>query len=140
MLDADSYVSDTVSMDGLFDSYPESQLVAEGLGSDSPLRAGWIMMEPNQDCFNEMASILKRGQFDSSSGWDYMELNVEYPGWEKKNVDQWDFYGSQLEQGESSMSSLILLQQKRISNVHSFLFNSCVCNKVYSFTTSTPSQ
>lgn len=104
MLDADSYVSDPVSMDGLFHSYPESQLVAEGLGSDSPLRAGWIMMEPNQDYFNEMASILKRGQFDSSSGWDYMELNVEYPGWEKKNVDQWDFYGSQLEQGEPSMS------------------------------------
>lgn len=104
VLDADSYVSDPVSMDGLFDSYPESQLVAEGLGSDSPLRAGWIMMEPNQDYFNEMASILKRGQFDSSSGWDYMDLNVEYPGWEKKNVDQWDFYGSQLEQGEPSMS------------------------------------
>jgi hypothetical protein len=102
VIDADSYVQDANEMDKLFTAYPETNLVAEGLGGDSPLRAGWILIKPSQHDFREMEDIFKRGNFDSKYGWDGMELKAEYPGWDAKkdDADEWDFYGSQLEQGK----------------------------------------
>lgn len=103
VLDVDSFVSDVNEMDKLFFSYPESKLVAEGLGVDSPLRAGWILITPSQHDFDEMDAILKRGNFDSELGWDGLELDTAYPGWDwnDEEADKWDFYGSSLEQGMS---------------------------------------
>ena len=101
VVDADSIVMNVGAMDELFTSYPKSKLVAEGLGTDSPLRAGWLLIEPSTDDFLSMQEIIHRGEFDSELGWDYSELDVEYPGWEKNEEDaMWTFYGAQLEQGE----------------------------------------
>jgi hypothetical protein len=89
-------------MDEMFASYPNVKLVAEGLGSDSPLRAGWLMIKPSVEDFNEMQQLLERGVFTSEHGWDNLDLVVEYPGWTPaKPTNKWEFYGSQLEQGES---------------------------------------
>jgi hypothetical protein len=102
VLDADSLVTDIASMDELFTSYDDSKLVAEGLGSDSPLRAGWLMLKPSTDDFIEMQHLLERGVFTSEHGWDNLDLALEYPGWSglEDNEDaSWNFYGSQLEQG-----------------------------------------
>lgn len=101
VIDADSIVTNVAGMDKLFTSYPNTQLVAEGLGIDSPLRAGWLLIKPSHDDFLGMQDILERGKFDFELGWDYSKLDVVYPEWEKDKKDaSWNFYGSQLEQGE----------------------------------------
>lgn len=119
LLDADSFISDVNEMDKLFFSYPESKLVAEGLGVDSPLRAGWILLTPSQNDFDEMEAILKRGKFDSKLGWDFLELDTTYPGWnwKEEEADGWDFYGSSLEQG-MSLSKMLCLYVRCIGMVH----------------------
>ena len=101
LLDIDSFVWNHRSMDKLFTSFPQSKLVAEGLGADSPLRAGWLLIRPSKTDYEQMESILKRGVFDESKGWDGLDLPVDYPGWVSKIDDKWGFYGSQLEQGKS---------------------------------------
>jgi hypothetical protein len=101
VLDVDASVESAERMDELFTSYPNVHLVAEGLGSDSPLRAGWLMIEPSLTVFDDLQKILERGVFSSELGWDDMNLPVEYPGWEPANPkNNWEFYGSQLEQGK----------------------------------------
>ena len=101
LLDVDSFVWSDSMMDQLFTSFPQSNLVAEGLGADSPLRAGWLLIRPSETDYEQMESILKRGVFDSSKGWDGLDLPINYPGW-VSNIDRkWGFYGSQLEQGKS---------------------------------------
>ena len=101
LLDVDSFVWNGSSMDQLFTSFQQSNLVAEGLGADSPLRAGWLLIRPSETDYQQMESILKRGVFDSSKGWDGLDLPIDYPGWVSKIDDKWGFYGSQLEQGKS---------------------------------------
>ena len=44
LLDVDSFVWYGGSMDQLFTSFQQSNLVAEGLGADSPLHAGWLLI------------------------------------------------------------------------------------------------
>lgn len=100
LLDVDSFVWDYKSMDHLFASFPQSNLVAEGLGVDSPLRAGWLLIRPSQADYVQMENILRRGVFDVSKGWDSHDLPVDYPGWVSEVEDKWGFYGSQLEQGK----------------------------------------
>ena len=96
-IDADVAVEK--SLDDLFEAYPASELVSEGLGLDSPLRAGWMMLQPSQSNFNAMEGILKTGSFDKVHGWNHLDLPLEYPGLVKSGSD-WNFYGSSLEQGE----------------------------------------
>lgn len=105
VLDADSWVKDVNQLDKLFTSFSTSKLVAEGLGADSPLRAGWLMIKPSEADFKEMQQILNRGVFDNDRGWDCLDLPVEYPGWnsQRKYPGNWEFYGSQLEQGNSQL-------------------------------------
>ena len=101
LLDVDSFVWNDSSMDQLFTSFPQTNLVAEGLGVDSPLRAGWLLIQPSGTDYEQMESILKRGVFDESKGWDGLNLPTDYPGWVSKIEEKWGFYGSQLEQGMS---------------------------------------
>ena len=96
--DADVAIEDGSSLDNLFSSFPNTKLVAEGLGPDSPLRAGWMMIKPSQSNFNAMEKILQLGTFDKIRGWNQLDLPVEYPGW--RSFSDWNFYGSSLEQGE----------------------------------------
>ena len=100
VLDTDVTVQQ--NMDVLFLSYEESKLVSEGLGGDSPLRAGWIMLRPSSEDFQELQDIVTRGKFDTHTGWDNLSLPVAYPGWSRKKEtaqNEWGFYGAQLEQG-----------------------------------------
>jgi hypothetical protein len=100
VLDVDAAIESAERLDGLFTSFPNVKLVAEGLGSESPLRAGWLMIQPSTEVFHDLQVILERGQFSSELGWDYMNLPVKYPGWKPANPNNnWEFYGSQLEQG-----------------------------------------
>ncbi len=97
-LDVDVAVE--MSLDNLFESHQSAKLVAEGLGMDSPLRAGWLMIRPSHNDFQELEEILKRGRFDETLGWDHLSLPCEYPGWQPSpKAKNWEFYGSQLEQG-----------------------------------------
>ncbi|KAL3779513.1 hypothetical protein HJC23_011149 [Cyclotella cryptica] len=82
--------------------YHHSKLVSEGLGPDSPIRAGWMMIKPSQSDFDAMEKILKDGSFDKIHGWNHLNVPVEYPGWMKSGDESrsdWNFYGSSLEQG-----------------------------------------
>ena len=90
------------SLDELFQYAPSARLVSEGQGKDSPLRAGWMLLYPSDDDFDALQSILMRGRFNDRRGWDYLDLPVQYPGWKSigKSSEQWNFYGSELEQGE----------------------------------------
>jgi hypothetical protein len=100
VLDVDVLITSAAKMDDLFTSFPDAKLVAEGLGTDSPLRAGWLMIKPSADDFHNMKQLLERGTFSSEHGWDNLDLVVEYPGWSPaKPSNKWEFYGSQLEQG-----------------------------------------
>lgn len=105
VLDADSWVKGANQLDKLFTSFSTAKLVAEGLGPDSPLRAGWLMIQPSEADFKEMQQILTRGVFDNDRGWDGLDLPVEYAGWksQRKYPGNWEFYGSQLEQGKYSL-------------------------------------
>ena len=96
--DADVAIENGSSLDNMFASFPNTELVAEGLGPDSPLRAGWMMIKPSQSNFNAMEKILQAGIFDKTRGWNQLDLPVDYPGW--KSRSDWNFYGSSLEQGE----------------------------------------
>ena len=102
LLDADVAIEGGKSLDNLFLHAPSAQLVSEGLGKDSPLRAGWMLLYPSEDDFNALQSMILRGKFDELLGWDYLDLPVQYPGWKsnQKSSEQWNFYGSELEQGE----------------------------------------
>ena len=101
VIDVDAYMKSADKMEKLFESYPNVKLVAEGLGSDSPLRAGWMMIEPSIEDFSEMQKLLEHGVFTTKHGWGNLDLAVEYPGWAPaKPSNNWEFYGSQLEQGE----------------------------------------
>ena len=111
LLDVDSFVWNGSSMDQLFTSFQQSNLVAEGLGADSPLRAGWLLIRPSETDYQQMESILKRGVFDSSKGWDGPDLPIDYPGWVSKIDDKWGFYGSQLEQGKSHREIINFLKK-----------------------------
>ena len=64
LLDVDSFAWNYSSMDQLFTSFPQTNLVAEGLGADSPLRAGWLLIRPSGTDYEQLESILKRGVFD----------------------------------------------------------------------------
>eukprot|EP00956_Cyclotella_meneghiniana_P009335 scaffold12924_cov40-Cyclotella_meneghiniana.AAC.1 len=100
VIDVDVYIKSANTMEKLFESYPNVKLVAEGLGSDSPLRAGWMMIKPSTEDFSAMQQLLERGVFTVEHGWDNLDLAVEYPGWAPaKPFINWEFYGSQLEQG-----------------------------------------
>eukprot|EP00804_Cyclotella_cryptica_P013053 CCRYP_002359-RA/>CCRYP_002359-RA protein AED:0.09 eAED:0.14 QI:151/0.85/0.75/1/0.85/0.75/8/502/1448 len=100
VLDVDSLVLDVEMMDNLFTSFNNANLVSEGLGSDSPLRAGWLLIQPSLQDFNSMQQLLERGVFTCEHGWDNLDLPVQYPGWHRKSSsNNWEFYGSQLEQG-----------------------------------------
>ncbi|KAL7478737.1 hypothetical protein ACHAW6_004488, partial [Cyclotella cf. meneghiniana] len=100
VLDVDTSVLEAEKMDKLFTSFADSKLVAEGLGSDSPLRAGWFMLQPPEKDFLNIQGILDRGTFTSEHGWDNLDLPLEYPGWKSSHPSRtWEFYGSQLEQG-----------------------------------------
>jgi hypothetical protein len=100
VIDVDSAVLDIEKMDQLFNAFTDVKLVAEGLGSDSPLRAGWLMIQPSVHDFQSMQVLLQRGVFSTQYGWDNLNLPVQYPGWKPKNpLSNWEFYGSQLEQG-----------------------------------------
>ena len=100
VLDVDTYIKSADKMYELFSSFHDVNLVAEGLGSDSPLRAGWLMIKPSAEDFNNMQQLLERGEFTNEHGWDNLGLAVEYPGWTPaKPSNKWEFYGSQLEQG-----------------------------------------
>ncbi|KAL7474864.1 hypothetical protein ACHAW6_000815, partial [Cyclotella cf. meneghiniana] len=100
VLDVDTSVLEAENMDKLFTLFSDSKLVAEGLGSDSPLRAGWFMLQPSEKDFLNIQGILDRGVFTNEHGWDNLDLPVEYPGWKSSHPSRtWEFYGSQLEQG-----------------------------------------
>lgn len=100
MLDADIAIENDANLDDLFTEYPNSKLVSEGLGADSPLRAGWLMVRPSYEDFEKLEQIITDGNFDEELGWDYLSLPVEYPGWKNnKAAPDWGFYGSNLEQG-----------------------------------------
>jgi hypothetical protein len=96
-LDADVVIDAKSSLDELFFSFPDSELVSEGLGTDSPLRAGWMMIKPSQSNFDAMEAILTEGSFDQVHGWNGLDLPVVYPNWNTNSG--WNFYGSSLEQG-----------------------------------------
>jgi hypothetical protein len=101
LLDVDTAVWSYKNMDKLFTSYPGAKLVAEGLGNDSPIRAGWLMIRPSIRDFLDMQQLLERGVFSHQRGWDAQDLAVEYPGWKvSTSTNSWEFYGSQLEQGK----------------------------------------
>lgn len=101
LLDVDAAVWSAENMDKLFTSYPSAKLVAEGLGDDSPVRAGWLMIRPSHHDFRDITKLLERGVFSNKRGWDTLDLPVAYPGWRvSKSTNNWEFYGSQLEQGE----------------------------------------
>jgi len=102
VLDADIGIEEGKNLDDLFFYAPTVHLVAEGLGNDSPLRAGWVMIKPSNNDFEKLQSIVKGGHFNEDLGWDYLALPVEYPGWNPitKKPKGWGFYGSQLEQGK----------------------------------------
>ncbi|KAL3795747.1 hypothetical protein HJC23_008234 [Cyclotella cryptica] len=136
VLDADSFVKDVDQLDKLFTSFLDAKLVAEGLGADSPLRAGWLLIQPSEVDFEEMQQILNRGVFDDDNGWDSLDLPVEYPGWisERKLAGNWEFYGSQLEQGKSLRCCFgIVLNKYSLTS-----FSSLLLSKAYCFTTSMP--
>lgn len=107
VVDVDSAVLDPERMENLFASFPNTKLVAEGLGPDSPLRAGWLLIRPSMSDFNAMQQLLERGVFTTQHGWDNLDLPVDYPDWRPANVFiNWEFYGSQLEQGQFDESLL----------------------------------
>ncbi|KAL3800022.1 hypothetical protein ACHAWO_004700 [Cyclotella atomus] len=97
-LDADIVIDPDSSLDSLFYSFPDAELVAEGLGNDSPLRAGWMMIRPSQEVYECMKDVLRSGNFNKAHGWDNLDLPVNYPG-RKSTAQGWTFYGSSLEQG-----------------------------------------
>jgi hypothetical protein len=103
LLDVDTYIDGSYQLDTLFNSFPDSKIVAEGLGADSPLRAGWLMLKPSSEDFNEMQQLLELGVFTSELGWDNLGLPVQYPGWLYPTSGSWEFYGSQLEQSKSRL-------------------------------------
>ncbi|KAL3782062.1 hypothetical protein HJC23_006290 [Cyclotella cryptica] len=99
VLDVDIAIK-AAQMDTLFTSYQQARLVSEGLGSDSPVRAGWFMLYPSVQDFKDMEQLLEHGVFTNERGWDNLDLPVDYPGWKLVNPSpKWEFYGSQLEQG-----------------------------------------
>jgi hypothetical protein len=128
LLDADVAIDGGGSLDKLFAFFPESKLVSEGLGSDSPIRAGWMMIKPSQSDFNAMESILKNGSFDKTRGWNRLDLHVKYPGWTKSgdpSRSDWNFYGSSLEQGAitllfSSQSFFLTKNLSSHTSVHHY--------------------
>lgn len=74
--------------------------MTEGLGSDSPLRAGWLLIRPSLTDFEEMKTILQNGIFDEELGWEGLGVPASYSGWNRTSDNHmWDFYGAQLEQG-----------------------------------------
>lgn len=100
VIDVDTSIT-VAETDKLFTLFQQAKLVSEGLGLDSPVRSGWLMLYPSVQDFKDMEQLLQRGLFTNEHGWDNLDLPVEYPGW--KLVDSssnWKFYGSQLEQGE----------------------------------------
>jgi hypothetical protein len=110
ILDIDALIASSDGMDKMFTLYQNAKLVAEGLGADSPLRAGWLMIEPSTDDFDQMEQLLERGTFSIEQGWDNLNLPMEYPGWtSEKPTSNWEFYGSVLEQGEGCLCQLVLL-------------------------------
>jgi hypothetical protein len=100
VLDVDTHIDGSHKLDEMFALYPETNLVAVGLGSDFPLRAGWFMLTPSAEDFNELQQLLERGVFTNELGWDNLGLSVQYPGWLYPTTGSWEFYGSQLEQGK----------------------------------------
>jgi hypothetical protein len=101
VVDVDSAISGVEKMDKLFTLFPDAKIVAEGRGSESPIRAGWLMIWPSLHDFDAMKQLLERGVFTSERGWDNLDLPVDYPGWKApKSMNNWEFYGSQLEQGK----------------------------------------
>ena len=104
LMDSDVAIEDGKSLDPLFTFAKNSKLVSEGLGSESPLRAGWMLLKPSKDDFAYLESLVKNAPFDESLGWDYLDLPVDYPGWartDELSLSKWGFYGSQLEQGKT---------------------------------------
>ena len=100
LLDSDVALVKGKNLDHMFLHSATTKLVSEGLGGDSPLRGGWILLKPSIDDFRNLEAIVNRGKFDQYSGWDYLDLPVDYPGWSSHNhKEKWGFYGSQLEQG-----------------------------------------
>lgn len=101
-MDVDVSIDQRTNPDQLFLRWPNAKLVTEGLGGDSPLRAGWLMIRPSDADFEQLERIARDGKFDDKLGWDHLDLPVEYPGWEhgKGALNKWGFFGSQLEQGE----------------------------------------
>lgn len=107
-IDADIAIEQ--NLDQLFEYNPNVKLVSEGLGMDSPLRAGWFMIKPSDADFQAIERIVKRGNFDENLGWDHLNLPCEYPGWQPSDAaKRWEFYGSQLEQGKSSSYKFVIV-------------------------------
>jgi hypothetical protein len=105
-LDADVVVSAEDGLDHLFEYKPSIPLVIEGLGHDSPIRAGWFMAKPSASMFSDIQQTATRGEFSVERGWDNLGLPVDYTGWSKHDdnnavghIASWGFYGADLEQG-----------------------------------------
>lgn len=99
VLDADIAIQEGRTLDDLFLYTPKSRLVAEGLGTDSPLRAGWLLAKPSNTDYQNIKDLASAGQFNELSGWEERDLPVDYPGWNATKAVGWDFYGADLEQG-----------------------------------------
>ena len=99
LLDSDVALVEGSNLDQLFHYSPQTKLVSEGLGRDSPLRAGWLLLKPSIEDFNGLSAIVHRGKFNFDSGWDNLNLPVKYPDWSSNKIEKWGFYGSELEQG-----------------------------------------
>ena len=103
LMDVDIAIAEGKNLDELFLHSPSSKLVSEGLGRDSPLRAGWTLLKPSNEDFAELEKIAMDGKFDEQLGWEHLNLPVDFPGWtssEQSPDKKWGFYGAQLEQGK----------------------------------------